>query len=525
MSKNDFILKKFVKQAVKASIKSKNELEDFKRAFCAQNKTKFISNSAIIKIYRDLITKQKIKPHARLERILKRKTTRTISGVTPVAVFTKPFPCPGECIYCPTQRDMPKSYLNDEPAVMRAIMFDFSAKKQMRNRIDTLHKIGHPTDKIELIVMGGTFSTIPYPAREKFVMDCLETCNQKKSKNLEAAQRKNEKASHRLVGITFETRPDYVDQIEVERLRKLGGTRVEIGVQNIRDNVLKKVKRGHNVQSTIRATQLLKDAGFKVCYHLMPNLPGSSPGKDLEMFREVFTNPNFCPDMVKIYPCVVTYQAPLYQWYKNGKFTPYKDKELMKLLIKIKQVLPEWIRVNRLGRDIPISNIAAGTKISNIRQVVQRIMKKKGLKCQCIRCREIKEKEPKMENLQLRIKRYSASAGEEYFMQFVDACNHLYALLRLRIPSDNVIFPTLKNSAIIRELHTYGPALPIAKKAKIEAQHRGLGKKLIKKAEEITRKEGLGKISVISGVGVRDYYRDLGYRLKETYMVKSLSHG
>ena len=521
MTKNNLILKKFVKQAIRASLTNDQKLENFKRKFAGKNKAEIFSNSLIIKAYRDLAAHKEIKVNTKFEKVLKLKKTRTISGVTPVAVFTKPFSCPGECVYCPVQKGIPKSYLDDEPAVMRAVTANFSAKKQVENRLQALYQIGHPTDKIELIVMGGTFSAIPYSERKKFILECLEVCNQKKSKTLKEAQKNNEKALHRLVGVTFETRPDLIDELEIKRLRELGGTRVAIGVQSIYDDVLEKVKRGHKIKAAILATQLLKDAGFKVCYHLMPNLPGSTFKKDFEMFKKVFNNPDFCPDMVKIYPCVVTYQAPIYKWYKKGKFEPYTDQELIELLIKIKQVLPEWVRVNRLGRDIPIGNIAGGNKISNIRQVVQRKMKKKGLKCQCIRCREIRAKKKlKIENCKLKINYYSASGGREYFLQYVDKNNNLYALLRLRIPGKKVVFSVLKNSSIIRELHTFGPAVPIAKKASIEPQHRGLGKKLIKKAEEITKKAGLAKISVISGIGVRDYYRKLGYKLVDDYMVK-----
>lgn len=477
----------------------------------------------ILKVYRELIGRNKIRANSKFERVLKLKKIRTISGVTPLAVFTKPYPCPGECLYCPIQDGIPKSYLDDEPAVMRAVDAGFSAKKQVENRLNALDQIGHPTDKIELIVMGGTFSAIPYSERKKFIVDCLVACNHEKSENLTIAQKKNEKAPHRLVGITFETRPDLIDEQEVDRLRELGGTRVEIGVQSINDNVLLKVKRGHKANATIKATRLLKDAGFKVCYHLMPNLPSSTLKKDLEVFKEVFENPNFVPDMLKIYPCVVTFQAPLYEWYKRGKFKPYSDKELIELLIKIKQILPEWVRVNRLGRDIPVVNIAGGTKTSNIRQVVQREMKKRGLKCQCIRCREVKTKTGfRVQDLRLKVSQYNASGGKEYFFQFVDNDNNLYAMLRLRLPSKRVIFPVLKSSSIIREVHTFGPAVPIEKESQVEPQHRGLGKKLIDQAEKITKKEGLSKVSVISGVGARKYYRRLGYRLVNSYMIKYL---
>jgi elongator complex protein 3 len=293
---------------------------------------------------------------------------------------------------------------------------------------------------------------------------------------------------------------------------------VEIGVQSIFDDVLKKVKRGHGVKATIKATQLLKDAGFKVCYHLMPNLPGSNLQRDFQMFKRIFNDPRFKPDMIKIYPCVVCYQAELYQWYQKKKFIPYSDQDLIDLLVKIKKIVPQWVRINRLGRDIPVANIAAGNKLSNIRQVLQSKLKEQRVKCCCIRCREVREN--KIENCKpgrstsgLKIENYRASGGLECFLQFVDKSDRLYALLRLRIK---------KKQAIVRELHTYGEALAIGKKSDQASQHQGLGRQLLIQAEKIARKAGKKKISVIAGVGAREYYHKLGYRLKDTYMVKSL---
>ena len=423
--------------------------------------------------------------------------------------MTKPYPCPGQCVYCPTQKAIPKSYLDDEPAVMRAQMAGFDPYLQVKRRLKQLQATGHSVEKIELIIMGGTFSALPYSYQQRFIKRCFEAANARSARTLLAAQKINETAKNRIIGLTLETRPDQITAKEIKWMRQLGATRVEIGVQSVFDDVLEKVRRGHGVAAAIKATRLLKDAGFKVCYHLMPNLPGSDLKRDLEMFKIVFTDPRFKPDMIKIYPCVVVYQAELLAWFKKGKFLPYSDQELIDLLVKIKKIVPPWVRINRLGRDIPVANIVAGNKLSNIRQVVQ----KRGVRCQCIRCREIRE--TKITNYKLQITNYSASGGEEYFLEFVDPNNRLYGLLRLRIPKS-------KKNALVRELHVYGQALAIGEKEIRASQHQGLGRRLMQEAEKITRRKKLKKISVIAGVGSREYYRQLGYRLEGTYMIKSL---
>ena len=296
---------------------------------------------------------------------------------------------------------------------------------------------------------------------------------------------------------------------------------VELGVQTVFEDILQKCKRGHSTKEIIQATKMLKDAGFKVMYQMMPNLPGANTNKDLAAFKEIFENQNYKPDWLKIYPCLVCKGTELYRLWKKGKYRPYSDKKLIDLLIKIKVIVPYWIRIARLFRDIPAPKIKAGSKISNLREVVQREMKKKGLKCHCIRCREIKERYSSKEKIYLFKEKYRASEGKEIFLSFENKNRtKLYAFLRLRIPA-NPFIKVLKNSAIIRELHTYGQMVPLEKKVKAP-QHRGLGKKLITQAEEITKKLKLTKIAVISGIGVREYYRKLNYRLKETYMVKRL---
>ncbi len=477
-------------------------------------------NSAILKAYKKLLKEDKISMSQKLETVLKLKQIRSLSGIVPVAVLTKPWPCPGNCVYCPTQANMPKSYLDDEPAVMRAQMADFDPYFQVKRRLTQFKETGHSTDKIELIIMGGSFSYLPKDYQTEFVKRCFDAANQKLSSSLEQAQKINQTVKQRIIGITLETRPDLIDEQEIEHMRMLGATRVEIGVQSLSNKVLKLVKRGHGVEATIKATRLLKEAGFKVGYHLMPNLPGSNVTQDLEMFKQVFSNPDFMPDMIKIYPCVVVYQAKLYDWLMEKKYKPYKDSQLVSLLIKIKKLVPPWVRIMRLGRDIPVANIAAGNKMSNIRQVLEQ----KGAVCQCIRCREVKNKFKNSADLTLEDITYKASGGEEHFLQYKDQRNRLYALLRLRFNKTKQHFINeLQNASLIREVHTYGQALAIGNTNEKASQHHGLGKKLIKRAEELSKQKGFKKIAIISGIGARQYYEKLGYKLEHTYMVKNLS--
>lgn len=375
---------------------------------------------------------------------------------------------------------------------------------------------GHPTDKIELRIVGGTWSYYPKSYQNWFVKKCFDACNEKRGKNLKEAQKLNEKAKYRIVGLSVETRPDFVNTLEIKQLRNLGTTMVELGVQSIYDDVLKLNLRGHGIKETILATKLLKDAGLKVLYQMMPDLPGSNLKKDEAMFEELFKNPDFQPDLLKIYPCALLKEAPLYKLYKGGKYQPYAKTQLIKLIEKIKKKIPCYVRIQRIIRDIPSKIIVAGpAKISNLRQFLLEKMKKEGWRCKCIRCREVKEKYLPKEKLYLFREDYQASEGKEIFLSF-ESKNRikLYSLLRLRLSS--------QNTALIREIHTFGQLVPIFQK-QTAIQHRGLGKKLIKEAEKIAKKEfNLRKIAVISGVGARDYFRKLGYKLEDTYMVKSI---
>lgn len=522
---NKQTITQFIKQVLKKNIQTRKELENLKKIYAQKNKMAgSVSNSEILKAYRDLLREGKIKKDKTLLWLLQTQKIRTLSGIAVIAVLTKPYSCPGKCIYCPDQKGMPKSYLNDEPAVMRAILCQFNPYKQVRARIKMLENTGHPTDKIELIVMGGCFTSLPKRYQKWFIKRCFEAANEKKGKTLKEVQKINEKSKHRIIGITLETRPDHITPEIIKWFRELGATRVEIGVQSLYDEILKINQRGHGIEAVIKATRLLKEAGFKINYHMMPNLPGSNPKKDLAMFKKLFSSQDFQPDMLKIYPCVLTKESKLYSWWKQEKYKPYSNKQLINLLIKIKQVIPSYVRIMRLGRDIPVPDIIAGCKISNIREVVQKEMEKRGIKCQCIRCREVRDEICSPKHIALKRKEYKASDGKEIFLSYEDTkTNKLLGFLRLRIPSSSLIFPILKNSALIRELHIYGQLVPIHKKDKKAVQHLGLGKKLMLEAEKIAKKEfSLSKIAVISGVGVRDYYRRLGYRLRDTYMVKKL---
>ncbi len=518
MNTNELI----IKESIKAKVKTLENLSVVMRKIAKEYKIFFPSNIELLKAYHGLLKNKKIKKNETLERLLRKRKIRSLSGVVVVSVLTKPYPCPGKCIFCPNEKNLPKSYLSGEPAVERAKLSKFDPFVQTKYRLESLAIQGHPTDKVELRIIGGSFNFYPKKYQSWFIKKCFEAANQKQQKTLPEAQKINEKAKHRIVGISIETRPDLINEKEIRYLRKLGITMVELGVQTIFDYVLEKCQRGHSIEATIKATQLLKDAGFKIMYQMMPNLPDTTLKNDFQSFQTIFEDPNFKPDWLKIYPCVVTKNTKLYQMYKKGEYQSYNDKELINLLMGIKEILPYWVRVARLFRDIPAQKIESGSKLSNIRQVVKKEMKKRGKICRCIRCREIKENYNPEEKIYLFREDYEASGGKEIFLSYENKNQtKLYSMLRLRLPNKPFL-SVLKNSAIIREIHTYGQMLAIAEKT-LAAQHKGLGKKLIKEAEKITEQEWkLKKIAVISGIGVRGYYRKLDYQLKNDYMVKKL---
>ncbi|MCX7778746.1 MAG: tRNA uridine(34) 5-carboxymethylaminomethyl modification radical SAM/GNAT enzyme Elp3 [Patescibacteria group bacterium] len=480
----------------------------------------------ILSSYKLLRSQKKIRRCLFFEEMLKKRPVRSLSGVAVVSVLTKPYPCPGQCLYCPTEKGFPKSYLAGEPAAERARLLNYNPYLQVKKRIETLQKTGHSTDKIELIIIGASWSAYPKRYQEWFIKRCFDGANFSASKKLTEAQKKNEKAKNRIIGISVETRPDLISLKEIKRMRELGITKVELGVQTLDEKILTKNQRGHGLKEIVEATKLLRNAGFKICYHLMPGLYGSTPQKDLVVFKKLFSDSNFRPDYLKIYPCVVTKGSKLYQLWKRGKYQPYDDKTLINLLVQIKKIVPPYVRIIRIFRDIPSPKIFGGTKISNLREVVKKEMAKRGLKCQCIRCREIKNLKLKIKNLILVKREYQANNGKEIFLSFEDKKNDkILAFLRLYLPQSSIlnsIFKVLKKSAIIRELHSYGEIVEIGKRKKGATQHQNLGKKLVRKAEQLAKKIGAKKIAVISGVGARQYWRKIGYRLQQSYMVKNI---
>jgi elongator complex protein 3 len=538
----------FVKLAMKEPVATSGEFLRVKKNVSKILQIPVPTNADLREAYEKLIVEKKIKRNLLFEKILISKKSRTRSGVAVIAVLTKAYPCPGKCIYCPSEAKMPKSYLKNEPAVMRAISVKFNPYAQVQKRLRALELNGHKTDKIELIVMGGTFSYFPKKYQTWFITECFRACNdyphinriarrddclsglpagrqgrqalQCVSTALGREQKKNEKAKRRIIGLTLETRPDYIDEKEILNFRMLGCTRVELGVQSIFDEVLAKNNRGHGVAQTIRATKLLKNSGFKINYHMMPGLLGSDTKKDYKMFEILFSSPDFQPDMLKIYPTVVLRDSALYSVWKKGSYKALDDKQFEKFILRVKKnLIPPYVRIARLVRDVPAESIIAGPLVSNMRQLIA-----ERSQCPCIRCREVGGDFKPLEKIILNRINYDASGGKEIFLEYTTKdTKKLFALLRLRInrgPSSAKNGPL---SAIIREVHTYGTMTQIDKKNSKSPQHIGLGKKLIAEAEKIARKEfGLKKLAIISGVGAREYYRKLGYRLKDSYMVKCI---
>lgn len=486
----------------------------------------------------DLISILALKEIKKLLPILRRKTTRTISGVTVVATMTKPYPCPQPepCAYCPggPTQGSPQSYTGHEPAAMRGAQNGFDPYLQVRSRIDQLTAIGHKVDKIELIVMGGTFPATPVEYQTWFIQRCLDAITGKASASLEEAKVNAETSDVRNVGITVETRPDWSKQPHVDAMLTMGVTRIELGVQNPDDNIYHLVGRTHTVADVQEATRIAKDAGLKIVYHLMPGMPGSNPQKDIAAFKRVFTDPAFKPDMVKIYPCLCIAGTKAYNWYQEGTYNPYTTEEASEVVAEIKRFIPPWVRVMRVQRDIPAGLILAGVKKSNLRQLANDKLKATGGKCQCIRCREVGHRlavdhvKPELEQVKIQSLNYDASEGKEIFISAEDQQNDvLLGYLRLRIPSAKAQRPEITSlpSAIVRELHVYGPLVPVGKHSSNAWQHKGFGADLLKEAERIAAKNfDLKKLLVISALGTRRYYMRFGYERDGVYVSKKLEH-
>ena len=554
-------------EIIKKEKLDKNKLSRLKIKLCKKYKLKKVPTDI------EILLNAPEKDIEKIKKVLLTKPVRTISGVAVVAIMTKPYPCPhaktiGPCIYCPGGPKsyfgtVPQSYTGKEPATRRAIRNKYDPYLQVMNRLEQYIVLGHVPDKIELIIMGGTFPSFPKSYQKYFITYSFKAMNdfssfffkkefdffefkdffelpgdienkerteriQKKllrlktKTKLEKEQILNENSKIKCVGLTIETRPDFAKLKEANFMLELGCTRVELGVQTVYDDVLKKILRGHTVQDSIESTQILKDLGFKINYHIMPGLPSVSFKQDLFAFKELFYNPYFRPDMLKIYPCMVLKGTKLYSLWKKKKYKPLTTKEAADLIIKFKKYVPEYCRIMRVQRDIPTFVTEAGVDRTNLRQYVNEIMKKRKIKCRCIRCREPKLRKINLKNTEIIIRGYQASNGIDFFISLEDVKNDiLVGFCRLRFPYKFLRKEINSESALIRELHVYGTATAIGQKEHL--QHKGIGKVLLEEAEDICKKYYKNKIVVISGVGVRNYYRNLGYKREGPYMVKYLN--
>ncbi len=551
------LYEQLVLDGLQQQINTQLKLQKLKNRYCQEYRIRSILDIDLIHAYRNLVKEERIKENRAFFEILKRRNVRTLSGVSVVTVLTKPFACPGKCIFCPTEPNMPKSYLSNEPAVMRAVMHRWDGLEQVHNRLKSLYITGHVNAKNELIISGGTWSFYPKRYQTAFIRSCYDGFNTfgqveknleykkdepsrfrkftksgktgKRSADLATAKKTNETALHRVIGLSIETRPDFITEEEVKRLRRLGCTRVQLGVQSLNDEVLDLNKRGHGIKEVREASKLLKDAGFKVDYHMMPNLLGSTPELDKAMFPELFANPDYQPDQLKIYPCSVVPYSMLERVHKKGEYRPYDEEELIDVLYQASRNIPPYVRVSRLIRDIPGTSILAGNTKTNLRQIVEDRMKRNNEQCRCIRCREVGNKALKNLKPELAVREYEASGGKEFFISFEDKEQDvLFGFCRLRIPSQffekqRHFIAEIEGCSLIRELHVYGTQVAIDEQEQAAVQHFGFGRKLMSKAEEIVVAQyGIKKMAVIAGVGVREYYKKLGYYLGKEYMIKEL---
>ncbi|MBW2978382.1 tRNA uridine(34) 5-carboxymethylaminomethyl modification radical SAM/GNAT enzyme Elp3 [Candidatus Woesearchaeota archaeon] len=546
-------------ETIKKQKLSKRKLDRLKIKLCKKYKVN------------EIPTNIKILLHATPEDINKlklvTKPTRTISGVAVVAIMSYPFSCPhGKCLICPGGPaspfgDVPQSYTGKEPATMRAVRNEYDSYLQVMNRLEQYIVTGHVPDKIELIIMGGTFPSFTKKYQENFITYTFKAMNDfsdlfyknkkfdfiefkkffelpgdvgdpirtkhihtklKKLRGkatLNKEQKRNENSNIKCVGLTLETRPDYAKLKQANEMLRLGCTRVEVGVQSVYEKALKNIKRGHTIQDTIDSFKILKDLGFKINAHYMLGLPGITKKQDLQGLKELFTNKDFKPDMLKIYPCMVVEGTEIYKLWKNKKYKPLTTKQAAEIIAEAKRFIPKYVRIMRVQRDIPTYMTAAGVDRTNLRQYVSQITKQKGIKCKCIRCREI-GRAKKIAEPKIKIMHYHASEGNEFFIAAEDKYNNLFGFCRLRFPDQILRKEIIENSAIIRELHVYGPAVSIGKKGIV--QHKGIGKTLLAKAEEIAKTYHKKKMVIISGIGVRSYYKKLGYKLEGHYMVRKL---
>ena len=460
-------------------------------------------------------------------RLLTVKPAKSASGVTVIAVMPKPNQCPhGRCIYCPggVERNTPLSYTGTEPVTMVAQESGYDAYTQVSSKLDQLQMRGHQTAKCELVFVGGTFPFFSFEYQREFAKSCYDALNGFKSANLQESIHANESADNRCVGLTIETKPDYCKESHVDMMLELGATRVEIGVQSLQDKVFNLVKRGHTLADVYNSFRIAREAGLKIVAHMMPGLPGSTPENDIRDFHSLFEDEGLRPDMLKIYPTLVLEGTGLYRMYAEKRYHPYSDEELTSVLVEAKKMVPPWVRIMRIQREIESEDIVAGPQAGNLRQLVIQKLKSQGFTCRCIRCREagLQKKYPSEDEVILRRTDYVASHGREVFLSFETRDGStILGFLRLRHNSDNSHRTELQDAAVVRELHVYGQAIGLGTHSIESLQHRGYGTKLMLEAQRIAAQDfGVSKIAVISAVGTREYYRRLGYEQDGPFISK-----
>jgi elongator complex protein 3 len=509
-----------------------------------------LSKSALVAAYYQLVEDEEWTPDPGLLAAIRLKPVRTLSGVTTVTVLTKPYPCPGKCIFCPDEVRMPKSYLSDEPGAMRAVENGFDPYAQVRSRLEALTAVGHPTDKVELLILGGTFSSYRHDYQAWFVRRCFDALNtltpsplpggegqgvrglqedaeihsaESAVRELEQAHRLNETAAHRNVGLVVETRPDEITPDELAWFRRLGVTKIQMGAQSLDDRILELNQRGHTLAETHRAVALVRAAGFKIVLHWMPNLLGATVDSDREDFARLWDG--LCPDEIKIYPCQLLENAPLFAYWQRGEYQPYTTEELVGLIADVKPVIPRYCRVNRVIRDIPSTHVVAGNKRTSLRQDVHAELVRRGTRCACIRCREVGGEKVEARSLRLDDLTYAADGAEEHFLSFVTPDDRIAGFLRLSLPaadSPATGLGDLDGAALIREVHVYGQSLPVGSELRGAAQHAGLGTRLIREAERIARGRKFRRMAVIAAVGTRAYYLERGFERGSLYLTKQI---
>ncbi|MBX9809220.1 tRNA uridine(34) 5-carboxymethylaminomethyl modification radical SAM/GNAT enzyme Elp3 [Candidatus Gracilibacteria bacterium] len=526
------------------------------------------SHIMMIKRYEELLELGTIVDELRMRKVLRKRAVRSLSGVSVISLLTKFWGCPGKCVYCPTYEGLPKSYISDEPAVQRAEMNEFDPFRQIQNRLQSLRMTGNAISKCDVRIIGGTWSVYPVAYQEEFIKqiydahtafgynpDLVKVTDEGSpfisasvgahkdwipSKDIEEAKKRNETAQSRVIGMAIETRPDWITPEEIVRLRSYGVTRVEIGYQTTHDHINEINKRGHGNLESISATQMLKDAGFKVVAHMMPGLVGATPDLDRSSMQEIFENPTYRPDELKIYPMVVTPNSELTEMWERGEFVPYEDNVLIPLMAELQGMIPEYVRLNRMYRDIPAHEILAGSKLANLRQVTEIAMRARGIIRHDISAREIRARSNNPKDAILDVVFYEASGGHEYFIQMIDPADRtLFGICRLRVPSqifsgETHFIPVLEKAALIREIHVFGDQIPVGVKMTdsdmnsfgetFPGQHMGFGKRMLAKCEEIISQKysTVEKIAIISGVGAREYYVKRGYSQISEYMVKNI---